>query len=152
MRPLRALSEAHDLLTERHWGKVSAGEMIERALHAFDKMKPGRISASGPDAELPASRALLAAMALHELGTNAVKYGALSGDAGTVEVRWDILNHEGRDRLRLRWQEQGGPPVVPPLRAGFGTRMLERALRGQGGIAEIEFRPEGVCCTLDFPT
>ncbi len=149
---VRALSAAHDLLTERHWGKVSAGDMIERALDAFEKMKPGRINASGPDAELPASRALLAAMALHELGTNAVKYGALSGDTGTVDVQWDIVNQVGRDRLRLRWQEQGGPPVAPPLRTGFGTRMLERALRGQGGSAEIEFRPDGVRCTLDFPT
>ncbi|HEV7343603.1 MAG: PAS domain S-box protein [Sphingopyxis sp.] len=148
---VRALSDAHDLLTERHWGTVSAGEMIERALHAFDKMKPGRISLAGPHAEVPASRALLAAMALHELGTNAVKYGALSGDTGTVAVDWDIVHEGGRDRLRLRWSEFGGPPVVPPARTGFGTRMLERALRGQGGSAAIEFRPEGVCCTLELP-
>ncbi|HZG32069.1 MAG TPA: sensor histidine kinase, partial [Sphingopyxis sp.] len=137
--------------TERHWGTVSAGEMIERALHAFDKMKPGRISLAGPDAEVPASRALLAAMALHELGTNAVKYGALSGDAGTVAVDWDLVTEGGRDRLRLRWSERGGPPVAPPARTGFGTRMLERALRGQGGSAAIDFRPEGVCCTLELP-
>lgn len=148
---IRALSDAHDLLTERHWGTVSAGEMIERALHAFDKMKPGRISLEGPDAEVPASRALLAAMALHELGTNAVKYGALSGDAGTIAVDWSMANKGGRDRLCLRWREQGGPLVAPPTRTGFGTRMLERALRGQGGSAAIEFRPEGVCCTLELP-
>ncbi len=149
---VRALSDAHDLLTERHWGTVSAGEMIERALHAFDKMKPGRVHMAGTDAELPATRALLLAMALHELGTNAVKYGALSGDAGQVVVDWDIAGGGGRERLKLRWREQGGPRVPPPLRAGFGTRMLERALRGQGGSAAIEFLPEGVCCTLDLPT
>jgi PAS domain S-box-containing protein len=148
---VRALSDAHDLLTERHWGTVSVGEMVERAVHAFDKMKPGRISVSGADAEVPASRALLAAMALHELGTNAVKYGALSDDEGRVTVEWDMVEEGGRNRLQLRWREQGGPQVEPPTRTGFGTRMLERALRGQGGSAAIEFRPEGVCCTLDLP-
>jgi two-component sensor histidine kinase len=125
--------------------------MVERAVHAFDKMKPGRISVSGADAEVPASRALLAAMALHELGTNAVKYGALSDDEGRVTVEWDMVEEGGRNRLQLRWREQGGPQVEPPTRTGFGTRMLERALRGQGGSAAIEFRPEGVCCTLDLP-
>ncbi|MGL3821922.1 PAS domain-containing sensor histidine kinase [Sphingopyxis sp. R3-92] len=148
---VRALSDAHDLLTERHWGTVSASEMIERALHAFDKMKPGRIGLAGEDTELPASRALLLAMVLHELGTNAVKYGALSGDAGSVDVRWDITEEEGRDRLRLHWCEQGGPAVAPPTRTGFGTRMLERALRAQGGTAHIEFDPKGVQCALDLP-
>lgn len=148
---VRALSDAHDLLTERHWGTVSVGEMVQRAVHAFDKMKPGRIGVLGADAEVPASRALLAAMALHELGTNAVKYGALSDDEGRVTVEWHMVEEGGRKRLQLRWREEGGPRVERPTRTGFGTRMLERALRGQGGSAAIEFRPEGVCCTLDLP-
>lgn len=148
---VRALSDAHDLLTEKNWGIVSVGEMIERALHVFVKVHPGRIAIDGPDASFPASKALLVAMALHELGTNAVKYGALSNTAGTVDVSWELITEGAHQFLILTWVEAGGPPVTPPTRHGFGSRMVERALRSQRGNAEIEFRPEGVRCVLRLP-
>ncbi|MHA4835881.1 PAS domain S-box protein [Sphingopyxis sp. MSC1_008] len=148
---VRALSDAHDLLTERNWGFVSVGEMVERALHLFEKIHPGRIAIDGPDAPFPAGKGLLVAMALHELGTNAVKYGALSNDSGRVDLSWDMLCEDDRNFLLLRWTESGGPAVAPPTRTGFGSRMVERALRSQRGDARIEFDPAGVRCTIKLP-
>jgi len=90
-------------------------------------------------------------MALHELGTNAVKYGALSNTAGTVDVSWELITEGAHQFLILTWVEAGGPAVAPPTRHGFGSRMVERALRSQRGNAEIEFPPEGVKCVLRLP-
>jgi PAS domain S-box-containing protein len=144
---LRALSEAHDLLTQNNWDTISVGEAVQRALRPFLARSHERISIAGPDARLSANKALLIAMALHELGTNAVKYGALSNDTGRVEIEWDIESN-GESRLKLAWREMDGPPVAPPERAGFGSRMLERALRGERGEARITFDPQGVRCDL----
>jgi two-component sensor histidine kinase len=90
-------------------------------------------------------------MALHELGTNAVKYGALSNTAGTVDVSWELITEGAHQFLILTWVEAGGPAVAPPTRHGFGSRMVERALRSQRGNAEIEFPPEAVKCVLRLP-
>jgi two-component sensor histidine kinase len=96
--------------------------------------------------------ALAFAMALHELATNAVKYGALATDAGRVRIAWDILDGVGSDRLRFRWEESGGPPVVPPTRTGFGSRMIERALAVEiGGSADIAYHPTGILFTAVAP-
>jgi two-component sensor histidine kinase len=86
-------------------------------------------------------------MVLHELGTNAVKYGALSGADGRVEIDWTA-----NGSLRLRWAESGGPPVVPPARRGFGSRLIERGLRHEiGGRVTLQFAPGGVVCTIETP-
>lgn len=86
-------------------------------------------------------------MALHELATNALKYGALSNDAGRVELRWEPV---GEDRLRLSWRERGGPPVAPPGRKGFGSRLIERGLAHDlGGSVRIDYDPVGVVCVAD---
>lgn len=147
---LRALSEAHDLLTQKNWDTISAGETVERALRPFLDRNRTRIVFAGPDVRLPAAKALLIAMVLHELGTNAVKYGALSDENGKVDLRWDVTELDGKTRLRLSWREHDGPRVEPPTRAGFGSRMLERALRSERGDARIEFPPEGVICTIEM--
>ena len=147
---LRALSEAHDLLTQKNWDTISAGETVERALRPFLDRDGARIVFAGPEVRLPAAKALLIAMVLHELGTNAVKYGALSDDNGKIDLSWDVAEVEGKTRLRLRWREHGGPRVEPPTRAGFGSRMLERALRSERGDARIEFLPEGIDCTIEM--
>ncbi|MGK6320484.1 PAS domain S-box protein [Sphingomonas sp. DT-204] len=147
---LRALSEAHDLLTQKNWDTISVGEAVERALQPFLDRNRTRIVFSGPGVRLPAAKALLIAMALHELGTNAVKYGALSDENGRIDLGWDLVEGDGDTCLRLRWREFDGPPVAPPTRAGFGSRMLERALRSERGNARIEFPPEGVSCTIEM--
>jgi len=89
-----------------------------------------------------------AAMALHELATNAAKHGALSVEGGRLHIAWEIAG----DRLLLRWTESGGPPVVKPARAGFGTTVLQRALAGAvGGATRLHWRAEGLVCELEMP-
>ena len=146
-----ALAAAHDMLTRHNWSKVSVTEVVRRSLRLFDEIRPGRIHVDGPDAMLPAAKALLVAMALHELGTNAVKYGALSNDAGEVTLRWKTEAQGGRDWVEFVWAEAGGPPVAAPTRRGFGSRMIERALRSERGRAEIRFDADGVRCTIRLP-
>ena len=110
-----------------------------------------RIEIEGPDIELPPKTAVSIALALHELCTNAVKYGALSNATGRVGVRWSIENSELK-RLHMSWVESGGPPVVKPSARGFGSRLIERGLAAElGGVVTMDFRPEGLVCTIDAP-
>ena len=92
------------------------------------------------------------ALILHELATNAAKYGALSAEKGSITIIWEIRPHEsdGSDRVLLRWVEAGGPPVQPPTRTGFGTRLISRGLAGNfGGEVSLDYRMSGVVCTLE---
>ena len=147
---LRALSSAHDLLTQHDWDQVSIQGMIRRALSPFRENRVERFTLEGEDAILSANRALLLAMTIHELATNAVKYGALSGESGTVCLAWHIVKTDKDRKLWLEWREQGGPPVQPPSRKGFGSTLIERAVEAEQGRSCFEFRPEGVVCTLDM--
>jgi len=119
------------------------------APHASD---PAYVNLSGPDLQIAPKTAISFALAIHELATNAVKYGALSRPEGRLAIRWRVMKtHKGR-RLRLEWQEFGGPTVAPPTSRGFGTRMIERGLAVElGGTAQIEFATEGVRCVVDAP-
>lgn len=145
---LSALGKALDLLTARDWDRVAVEDIVARALAPFD---PGdRFATSGADASLGSDSSLLLALALHELATNAVKYGALSNGTGRVSVAWDYADIE-RTRLRICWRESDGPPVAPPAKKGFGTGLIERALGGLQGAATIQFAPEGVVCTFEAP-
>lgn len=141
---LTALSTAHDLLTRERWEAASIAEVVADALAPLET--GGRVSIEGPDLRLPAKTAVALALAVHELCTNAAKYGALSAPEGRVFVRWRV---DG-ERLHFTWREAGGPPVAAPSRRGFGSRMIERALAAEfGGTASIDFAPEGVVCTLE---
>lgn len=142
---LRAMSDAHDLLTGQDWGPVAVGDVAERAVKPFDRE---RFTLTGDASTLPAAKALLLAMALHELSTNAVKYGALSAPDGRVAIDWS----GGNGRLVLNWRESGGPPVSAPERRGFGTRLIQRALAGEGGTTEFEFAPAGLVCRMEIGT
>ena len=148
---IHALADAHDILTQRDWGNVSLSELVTRLLHPFVDIKQKRMSVEGPNTEISPNRALLLSMVLHEMGTNAIKYGALSNDTGTVEVVWDIVQAPDGRRLKLVWTEQGGPPVAPPDRKGFGSRMIEHAIRGEQGVSEFVFDPKGLVCRIDMP-
>jgi two-component sensor histidine kinase len=102
----------------------------------------------GDDFRVHPKSAIAISMALHELGTNALKYGALSADGGTVAMRWTTKDC----RFRLRWEECGGPAVAAPRHKGFGSRMIERGLASElHGDVRIEYRPEGVVCSIDAP-
>jgi two-component sensor histidine kinase len=96
---------------------------------------------------LDSTKSVTVAMALHELATNAVKYGALSNGRGRVSIAWQ--RQSDPDRMRLVWQESGGPEVRPPKQKGFGSHLIERAFAGQLGGSELVFSPQGLSCTLE---
>ena len=144
---LGALSAAHTILTRENWESASIRRLIEDSV-APHRHKAEDFIVEGPDLSLPPKTAVSLALAVHELATNAVKYGALREAAGQVTIRWRA--EEGR--LRLVWREGGGPPVSPPGTRGFGTRMIERGLASElGGEVRIDFRQDGVVCTIDAP-
>jgi PAS domain S-box-containing protein len=148
---LAALSEAHNLLTREHWSVVSMRQIIDDALRPHGG-ESGRFTLDGPDLTILPKTAISLALAIHELATNAVKHGALSRPEGQVTIIWRRVREGGPARLILTWQEQGGPPVTIPTRRGFGTRMIERGLAAElGGTVTIDFRPEGLVCTVDAP-
>jgi two-component sensor histidine kinase len=147
---LSALSEAHNLLTREHWGAVSMTQVIGDAVapHGDDS----RFTLDGPDLPIVPKTAISLALAIHELATNAVKHGALSSAQGRVAIRWARASRDGKARLSLVWEELGGPAVDAPARRGFGTRMIERGLAAElSGTVTIDFRPDGVVCTVDAP-
>ncbi|MBV9509079.1 MAG: PAS domain-containing protein, partial [Caulobacteraceae bacterium] len=147
-----ALALANDLLTGERWVGVSLQGVIEQALkpHWPDA---GRCSIQGPPLQLSPKTALALSMAMHELATNAHKHGAWSSGAGQVDVAWTLDKAaEGAEQLHLQWRESGGPPVAPPLRRGFGSRLIERGLAGEmGGEVTMAFEPDGLVCRIDAP-
>jgi two-component sensor histidine kinase len=143
---LGALARAHDTLTRVHWEKAELAEVAEGALDSCGVAD--RVCIGGPTIWLDSRIAVTMAMALHELCTNAIKYGALSTEGGSVDLRWQV--EQGPPRLRLEWRERGGPAVTPPSRRGFGTRMLERALAGDlKAQVRLDFAPEGLVCVIE---
>ena len=149
---LVALSAAHDVLTRENWQGANLREMALEALSPFSAQGERRIAVSGPDVRLNARSAVALAMALHELGTNAVKYGALSGEDGEVRLAWRTRRDGAVGRLELEWRESGGPPVVAPTRHGFGSRLLAHGLPAElDGTAELDFAPEGVAWKVTAP-
>lgn len=148
---LHALSAANDILTQGNWAPVALEHLMRRALSVFDDPDNIRIRPTGPPLSITARKALLIAMAIHELGTNATKHGALSNDSGHVAITWDRVQREDKTCLLLCWQETGGPPLsTPPAHTGFGTRMIVRAMRGESGDARFDFKPDGLVCTMEM--
>jgi PAS domain S-box-containing protein len=149
---LAALAGAHDVLTGRNWEAAPLARVIEQAGIGCGAASD-RVAVEGEHVDLAPRTALSIAMALHELCTNAVKYGALSNEQGSVAVAWSVTEPAaGERRLRLSWVERGGPPVAAPERRGFGSRMIERGLASElGGTVELQFLPEGVRCLIDAP-
>lgn len=142
---LQTLSRAHAALTSESWDSVELRELIFTTLRPYDS---GRFAVTGPTLRVQPKSAVALSMAIHELVTNAVKYGALSVDGGRVSIAWEVKDA----RFHLRWQESGGPPVSAPARAGFGSVMIERVLADQlrGGVT-IGYDPTGVACEIDAP-
>jgi PAS domain S-box-containing protein len=142
---LMALSAAHDLLTAESWRGARITDVVASAMAPFETRNRPQIIHSGPPVWLAAHRALALGLALHELATNAAKYGALSVPDGRVTIRWSVSGGE----LRLLWIEDGGPPVVTPAHSGFGTRLLQRSLAHElHGDVAFTFAPEGVRCEI----
>jgi two-component sensor histidine kinase len=133
---LMALSRAHNVLTRENWEGASLRIIVTEAVAPYANAREDRLHVSGPDVRLSPRMALALAMALQELATNAVKYGALSNDTGEIRILWMLDHTKAPPCLYLRWEESGGPPVQAPKRRGFGTRLIA---------------PTGVVCTVDAP-
>jgi len=145
---LLALSRAHDVLTRENWEGADLHEIVARAIEPFAENGSERFSIRGPELRLKPKGALALAMALQELATNAAKYGALSSSAGQVQIRWTLE----RGLMHFCWTERGGPPVAPPLRRGFGSRLIERTLaQDLNGEVAMSFEREGVVCAVAAP-
>ncbi len=148
---LLALSRAHDLLTRRHWEDAPMDALAQSVLEPLGGEAGKRILTDGPSVELDPRAALSITMALNELATNAMKYGALSSPHGKLSVVWKV-DTEGPPVLTLEWRERGGPRVEAPTRRGVGTRLMERCIeRDLGGEFDLVFDPEGVTCRIVVP-
>ena len=146
---LGALAEAHNLLSQEKWQGAELREVIARVLQPYLLNTPERMRMFGPQVPLSPRLAVVLSMIVHEIATNAAKYGALSNDTGTVAVDWEILEESDGRKLRLIWTEAGGPPVTAPVQRGFGSRLIERSARDQlGGEATVDFLPRGVVYTV----
>jgi PAS domain S-box-containing protein len=148
---LIALATAHNLLTRANWERAPLRELVRESLQIREGSN-SRISISGPEVHLAPKSALALTLAMHELFTNALKYGALSNKTGSVDLVWSLTDGP-LSPLTIVWVEQGGPLVSPPKRRGFGTTLLERSLAADlNGEVKTEFLPQGLLCTISAPT
>jgi two-component sensor histidine kinase len=139
---IHSMAQAHDLLTLRAWRGANLADVVTRALDAFT---PAQVKVSGTAIDVSPKHALALSLALHELGTNAVKYGALSRPEGRVRVEWGVED----GLLQLHWEESGGPLVSPPTHKGFGSQLLEALVTGDlGGDTKLNYDPSGVRCSI----
>jgi len=139
---IRALAQAHDILTSRSWTGANLNDLVVRAFEAF---APTQVEMFGDPIDISPKHALALSMALHELATNATKYGALSCPEGRVSLKWYVR----QGTLHLDWEESGGPRVAPPTRKGFGSRLLEQLLVGDlGGNTTLDYAASGVKCNI----
>src|SRR5262249_34741262 len=138
------------LFAESRWAGAELGSLIRQELSPYSRVGTARTPIDGPTVTLKPDLAQSIAVALHELATNAAKYGALSSAEGQVRVEW---SRAAGGELVLRWSETGGPPVKPPTRKGFGTRMIEAMIRGhEGGDVRLNWHADGLGCEITVPT
>ena len=144
---LIALAASHELLTQGGWEGADVRDLIERELRPYDV---SRVRLAGDRHQVPPQAAVPLSLAIHELATNAAKYGALSVDGGRVDVEWWTEEKMGHHRLRIHWRESGGPPVEGPSRLGFGTELLDGMMR-RGADPVLDFARTGLRCTFELP-
>jgi PAS domain S-box-containing protein len=149
MGRLSALSAAHNVLTAQGWTGASLRSTVSIAIAPYHTL--GCFELVGRDYPLDPKMVVSLSMVLHELATNAAKYGSLSVPGGKILLEWSVLKEDGHERLAMRWEESGGPEVTPPARKGFGTRLLERqfAMEFSGSVA-LDYRPGGLVCTMNL--
>ncbi|QIB34446.1 sensor histidine kinase [Ancylobacter pratisalsi] len=149
---LQALARSHDLLVQESWHGASLTDMVHSQLgHHIDR-ENSQVSVKGPDIFLKPEAAQNVGLALHELSTNAAKYGALSVPSGHVAILWTRRPAEVGGGFELSWSETGGPPVTPPSQRGFGSLVIERNLaRALDGEVNLDFAPSGLICQVKIP-
>jgi PAS domain S-box-containing protein len=150
---IMALAGAHALLGHVNWNSVSLRDVVDQILRPFDNQASRfSIRNDGKSVFLHPKATLTFAMMFNELATNAVKHGALSNDSGRIDIRWDTETTREGDRMRLRWQESGGPPVTPPSHKGFGLLLLEEGLaEDMEGEVRFDYDPEGMVYQVVMP-
>lgn len=149
-----ALARSHDLLTSGQWEGAGLRDLVVLALQPFEVVggEGQRFAIAGDNLRIAPKTVLALAITLHELATNAVKYGALSDDVGMIAIDWAVAPGASGDRLVLQWREHDGPPVTPPARRGFGSWVIERGLAHElGGKVTLAYPIDGVTCTIDIP-
>jgi len=145
---IRALAQTHALLSQSRWQGAEIGQLVEEEIAPFRGGQSAKVQVKGAAYVLPAEKAQIVALAIHELATNAAKYGALSCASGRVEIAWGLED----GRFRLHWRESGGPRVEPPGRQGFGSKIINASIKQQiGGDVSFEWHPDGLRCTLGIP-
>ncbi|WP_395672790.1 sensor histidine kinase [Phenylobacterium sp.] len=149
---LLALSQAHDVLVQENWAAADLHTIVGQAVAPHTR-SDGGIEMNGPPVRVNPQQAVALSLALHELATNALKYGSLTTPDGQVAVTWNTaLDGQGRRYMNLLWEESGGPHVTEPQQTGFGTRLLAKNFgRESGGSARLDYRPEGLRCVLELP-
>jgi two-component sensor histidine kinase len=148
---LVALGRAHNVLSDEKWESADLGDVVSDVLEPLAVKDGNRLRTGGGEVRLPPRSALLIAMVLHELATNAAKYGAWSNRTGIVSVQWEANDRKDGRSLRLTWAESGGPAVRAPERRGFGSLLIEQSLADLGGTASLNYDPAGFTCTLELP-
>ena len=148
---LAAFGRAHDLLTAANWATAPLQDVISTALSPY-RTGEGRFTVSGPPLVVKSRQALSLSLAIHELATNALKYGALSAKGGGVSITWTSEDHAGGPKFVFVWREFGGPPVSEPASVGFGSRLISRVLEDDfRGAVEVSYGSTGVICRLTAP-
>jgi two-component sensor histidine kinase len=150
---LQGLSASHDLLIRNEWQNVQLAELVRSQIAHFGDVRESRVAVRGPDLRITAAAAQTIGMALHELATNAGKYGALSANAGRVDITWRLERADaGGHRFTMEWNESGGPTVVASTRRGFGWGVLCQLTKmSLGADATLEYAPTGVVWRLTCP-
>jgi two-component sensor histidine kinase len=149
---VQSLAKTHNLLTEDYWQSASLERMLRNELDPYSDGSAHRVLINGPEVELSADCAVPLSMAIHELTTNAVKYGALSASGGRIAVEWDVDEGEEEPRLNFCWREMGGPPTGKPARTGFGSVLLTRVIPVQcSAKTDLDYREEGLRFKMHMP-
>jgi PAS domain S-box-containing protein len=151
---LFALSRSHDLVTRENWESIGLLDIIHDAMEPFGVAdgRAARIVIQGENIRFSPKSALVLSIVFNELATNAVKFGALSNEAGSILIGWTKELTPAGDRVLLHWQEKNGPPVMTPSRIGFGSRVIEHSLAQElKGTVHFDYRPDGLACTMTIP-
>ena len=151
---LMALSATHNLLTRSAWERAPLGDLVAVELEPYKGRDHGRVTMAGPAIDLTPRQTISLGLVLHELATNAAKYGALSTPAGRLAIAWDLAADADAPSLRIDWRERGGPPAKAPApaRRGFGSRLIERSIVHElGGSFAPTYARTGFRCTITLP-
>jgi PAS domain S-box-containing protein len=146
---INALARVHTLFAQSRWTGAELHSVVTQELLPYREDRETRVRINGPEVMLEPNMAQMVAISLHELATNAAKYGSLSAASGHLEIAW---SRTADGRLNLRWTESGGPAVAPPTHSGYGTRILEKVIGGQlGGQVRFDWRDQGLICEIALP-